>query len=442
MVRLMNPKVTVIMPSLNVVKYIRECIESVVRQTLQEIEILCVDAGSTDGTLEILREYEKKDFRVHIILSNVKSYGTQVNLGLRHATGAFVAIVETDDYIECDMFEKLYYIAIENDVDYVKADYDWFNELSDDARVFGRVRLFGSDERFYNKVICPIYNNHLYLFDYNLWKGIYNRNFLIENDIFLNETSGAAYQDIGFSQLVLMHARKAWYSNLSFYRYNLGRAGSSSNSLNGLIYAKNEFERLLELHVQKKCIKNIKGLYLRMAMSFLGEYKVYIKRNNFLKTSEEIQFCVNWFVEELRTKIKCGIIEKEDFEGSYFEELEYILNQPDNFVQEVRLYDEKRERVINIVKNNSNGVVIYGAGNVGKRVLVELNANRINVLAFADANANNSSIANIPIFKLRDCLKKVPLATYIIANKNNYQEMYALYINEGGSDTHCIKAWE
>ena len=69
------PKVSIIMPSLNVVDYIQECMESVVNQTLKDIEIICVDAGSTDGTLEILREYEEKDSRVKIILSDRKSYG-------------------------------------------------------------------------------------------------------------------------------------------------------------------------------------------------------------------------------------------------------------------------------------------------------------------------------------------------------------------------------
>ena len=70
-----QPKVSVIMPSLNVAPYVRECIESVLGQTLREIEIICVDAGSTDGTLEILREYAEKDSRITLIVSDKKSYG-------------------------------------------------------------------------------------------------------------------------------------------------------------------------------------------------------------------------------------------------------------------------------------------------------------------------------------------------------------------------------
>ena len=81
----MLPKVTIIMPSLNVADYIEECIKSAVFQTLKEIEILCIDAGSTDGTLEILQRYADMDRRIRLINSDRRSYGYQVNLGIRQA---------------------------------------------------------------------------------------------------------------------------------------------------------------------------------------------------------------------------------------------------------------------------------------------------------------------------------------------------------------------
>ena len=73
-----KPLVSVIMPSLNVVKYIDECIQSVLNQSLKEIEIICVDAGSTDGTYERLKEYETNDSRVRVILSDKRSYGLAI----------------------------------------------------------------------------------------------------------------------------------------------------------------------------------------------------------------------------------------------------------------------------------------------------------------------------------------------------------------------------
>ena len=75
-------KVSVIMPSLNVIKYIKPCMDSVVGQTMREMEILAVDAGSTDGTLEALKEYEMRDERVRVVNSDKRSYGYQMNLGI------------------------------------------------------------------------------------------------------------------------------------------------------------------------------------------------------------------------------------------------------------------------------------------------------------------------------------------------------------------------
>ena len=87
------------MPSLNVVNYIDECIQSVINQTLKEVQIICVDAGSTDGTYERLMNYSRRDSRIRVIMSNIKSYGKQINMGIEQAEGKYIGIVETDDFI-------------------------------------------------------------------------------------------------------------------------------------------------------------------------------------------------------------------------------------------------------------------------------------------------------------------------------------------------------
>ena len=81
--------------------------ESVLKQTEMDLEVLVIDAGSTDGTLEILMEYAKKDKRVQIVSSERKSYGYQINKGIAMAKGEYVGIVETDDRIEPDMMETM-----------------------------------------------------------------------------------------------------------------------------------------------------------------------------------------------------------------------------------------------------------------------------------------------------------------------------------------------
>ena len=120
-------KVSIVMPVLNTAAYIRECMESLVNQTLPEIEILCVDGGSTDGTREILEEYAGKDERVRILEDTKGSTGYANNLGMRKAHGEYMAIVEPDDFVSLDMYEQLYHVAKENRADAVRADYQVFS---------------------------------------------------------------------------------------------------------------------------------------------------------------------------------------------------------------------------------------------------------------------------------------------------------------------------
>ena len=119
-------KVSIIMPSLNVSRYIRQCVDSVLNQTLREIEVIFVDAGSTDGTVEILQEYTQKDSRTKLIHSDKKSYGYQVNLGFDAAQGEYLGIIETDDYADPEMFMRLYECAKKHDADVVKSGFYYY----------------------------------------------------------------------------------------------------------------------------------------------------------------------------------------------------------------------------------------------------------------------------------------------------------------------------
>ena len=166
-----RPAISVLMPSLNVGPYISQCVESVCNQTLKDLEILCIDAGSTDGTREILQELAEKDSRIRIIDSDKKSYGHQMNLGLKAARGQYIGIVETDDYIDTEMYESLLEAAEKYNVEVVKANYynnqngmDMFYEL-----------LVGLP---YERVIHP--RDHLSLLTRrpSIWSGLYKKNFL------------------------------------------------------------------------------------------------------------------------------------------------------------------------------------------------------------------------------------------------------------------------
>ena len=124
-------KVSVILPIYNVSQYLRQALDSVVNQTLRELEIICVDDGSTDDSLEIVREYAQKDSRIVVITGPNGGYGKAMNKGLDRATGEYIGILEPDDYVDLHMFEDLYRIAAENRLDLVKADFYRFTQEED-----------------------------------------------------------------------------------------------------------------------------------------------------------------------------------------------------------------------------------------------------------------------------------------------------------------------
>ena len=123
------PKISIIIPVYNGEKYLRACLDSAVNQTLKDIEIICLNNGSTDGTAEILKEYEKRYNNV-IVITREKSYaGVSRNHGLEIATGEYIMFLDSDDWLELDACEQLYNQITQNHNDFVYFNLcDYINE--------------------------------------------------------------------------------------------------------------------------------------------------------------------------------------------------------------------------------------------------------------------------------------------------------------------------
>ena len=106
-----TPKVSVIIPVYNVEQYLRECLDSVVNQTLKDIEIICVNDGSTDNSLVILEEYAAKDERIKIVNKENGGLSSARNCAIPLARGEYIGFVDSDDWIDLDFYEKLYNTA-------------------------------------------------------------------------------------------------------------------------------------------------------------------------------------------------------------------------------------------------------------------------------------------------------------------------------------------
>lgn len=235
----MGAKVSIIIPVCNVEKYLRVCLESVKNQTLKDIEIICVDDGSKDSSLAILMEYESKDSRFNIITKPNAGYGHTMNMGMAAATGEYIGIVESDDYVKTDMFEKLYNAAKQNDADVVKSDYYIF-ETSDDLEISEYKNT--CKEEYYNRVLNGENCREIFNFAMMNWTGIYRRTFIEENQIRHNESPGASFQDNGFWFQTFVNAKKIVFINEAFYYYRQDNPNSSINDKRKVFTICDEYE--------------------------------------------------------------------------------------------------------------------------------------------------------------------------------------------------------
>ena len=110
-------KVSVIMPVYNSAQFLPECLNCVINQTLRDIEIICIDDGSTDGSLQILEEYAQKDSRITVLKQKHQYAGVARNKGMEHAKGEYLSFLDSDDMFEPVMLEEMYNAAVQNDTD-------------------------------------------------------------------------------------------------------------------------------------------------------------------------------------------------------------------------------------------------------------------------------------------------------------------------------------
>ncbi len=416
------PKITVIMPSLNVVRYIKPCIESVLHQTLTDIEILAVDAGSTDGTLEIWREYEKVDSRVKLILSEKKSYGYQINLGISLARGEYIGIVETDDMIVLDMYESLYKVAKGLDVDYVKGYAEAFVDITehDSWRLpIARVAVL---EDIVGKKISPCERPELLAEDIFLWLGIYRREFL--RDIRLNETSGAAFQDQGFLLQTISRAKYAVYLDKLVYLYRQDNGNSSIYNKKGFRYLTVEYT-LNQKYLEKREREWHAAFYLRMFHQCLGRFRNMAVSGEFwTEASEDIED----LKERLRQAVKDGLLSKDFFTLERWQEMQLFLRDPQLLYESYTEEFQKKQSAVNELTGQieDRQVIIFGCGKWGRFLHALLVCKKVNgVVGYCDTvyGGKNVFVQGKRVMKLEEAVSECPDAVYVIANKYHMDEI-------------------
>ncbi len=350
------PKVSILVPIYNVENYLRECLDSLICQTLDDIEIICINDGSTDSCAEILEEYRAKDKRIQVINKTNSGYGHSMNIGLNNARGEYIGILESDDFADRHMFMDLYNLAKEFDAEVVKSD--WYNYwTSKDISIKqGRIAVKKT-----NKLTNAKEDKSLLKIQSSIWSAIYKREFLAKHDIRFLETKGASYQDTSFNFKVMMSAKRVVLTPKAYVYYrqdNINSSVRSKEKVYAICDEYNEVERFMKSHQD-------------IAREF-QEYVYAIQYRAYFATMLRIdEKYVEGFIDEFSQKFKelydTRVLGEYFFSRNKKKEVLCLINNKQKFYKiyqrhmKKNLLREKRRKLLSVKINPSRvSVVVFG----------------------------------------------------------------------------------
>ena len=316
-------KVSILIPIYNVEQYLRECLDSVVNQKLKEIEIICINDGSTDSSLDIIKEYAERDSRIVIITGPNGGYGKAMNKGLDAATSEYIGIVEPDDYVSDNMFSDLYDIAKKNDLDLVKADFYKFKTINGTKEK--TVMPLDKTGTHYNVVFDPSHTPEAVYFTLNTWTGIYKRDFIEKYHIRHNETPGASFQDNGFFFQTFIYGQRAMIIDTPYYLKRIDNPNSSVYNRDKVYTMSIEMDWVMDI------LKRDPEIWERFKyMYWWRKFQNYMFRYNVLDKSFKQEF-MNRFCMEFKWAKLRGELDFNVFEPSQRATLEEMITLADKY---------------------------------------------------------------------------------------------------------------
>ena len=272
-----NPKVSIIVPIYNVEKYLERCMQSLLNQTLKDIEVIMVDDGSPDNCPRMCDEYAKIDSRIKVVHKENAGLGYARNSGLDVATGEYVAFVDSDDYVSVDMYKTLYEYASDKNIDVIYCGFR--KEFS--VNRYLNIAECQTYEEYVGETIkniipdfvaSPPHEKKEYVHDMSVWHSIYKREIIVSNRIrFISERDYAS-EDIPFQIDFLTCCKKVAFIPNIFYYYCYNQ-GSLTKS-----FSISKFEKtkaLYHLLLDKTKEYDVKGL--RAKRLFIGYIRAMLR---------------------------------------------------------------------------------------------------------------------------------------------------------------------
>ena len=307
-------QVSIIIPVFNAAKFLKECLHSVIKQSYKDIEILCVDDGSTDNSAKIVTDIAKKDSRVRLISQQNQGVSAARNNGIKHAKGDFIAFLDADD-----MFDK----------DCIKKAYEAIKKNKSDIVVFGTRTVCGQETvvRWDFDIIKKLSNGELDSNNFsitvnllhNIWDKLYRRDFLIRNDIQF-PTGYKIGEDGVFCIECYLNKAKFTYLAECLYNYRIHQGSVSHASEHNIMYQIEAFKYIERLDLYKKQPNDIKAVIFGKYLSGC----VWLKQQLSAPLSSDVYRKVQQFVVLQKRKLGKKRIESLYEYGVYKQEFKQL----------------------------------------------------------------------------------------------------------------------
>ena len=318
-----KPKVSVIIPVYNTGKYLRQCLNSVLNQTLSNIEIICVNDGSTDESLSILKEYEESDRRIILINKNNSGYGHTMNVGIDRASAEYLAFLDSDDYVEKNAYEVLYQNARKHNADIIKAGY--YEIYGNEPEIEKTPVSLTKNNNLYNHAFIPREVKEIFYIPPSNCFGLLKRDFINSAGIRHNETPGAAHQDTGFWFQTLAYANSMCLLKNHFYCYRKDRVEASQNNVVNYHTIRNEYDYILDsIKRTPETLDKVTDVYWHRR--FLG----YLWILKYLKNEFRQEF-IETMSEDFSKYYDSGEMNDVRFTPTQRQQLSAIINNPSKF---------------------------------------------------------------------------------------------------------------
>ena len=413
-----NVKVSVVMPVYNVENYIEECLDSLINQTLKEIEIICVDDGSTDGTLKLLYKYEEADSRVKIIQQQNQYAGVARNNGMKHAVGEYIIFLDSDDFFEKTMLEKMYNEAKRTEADLVLCGGQVFDDATKETKPapwFLKTKILPKELPFSYRdtdgqllnAISPAPWTKMFKKEFVDKSGIQFQPFQNSNDVYFIFVMVCTSERISYVDEALVNYRRGMSTNLqskkhkaplcfleayySAYKtlveknvYDYIKKGFRSAVISGCLYNYDSYN-YSDVVSRQKLLEAFQEDKFSELQLFSGEKEEYIDWNKVCRLKGLIEgFGWKKNLEEIRKNVETRCVKERSADivpkvsviipcynvENYVEDcLESILNQTLHEIEVICVNDgsiDSTEEVLLKIAQNDSRVAVYTQKNAGQ----------------------------------------------------------------------------